>query len=173
MKCLVLGGGGFIGSHLAQGLAQAGHRVRVFDRPQGAFLRLLKSCEICAGDFLDARDLERALGGIEVVFHLVATTVPKNSNEDQASDVEANVVGTLRLLELCQTHKVRRIVFPSSGGTVYGIPRAAPIAETHPTDPISSYGIHKLTIEKYLHLNRVLNGLGARPPSAPRAPCTR
>ena len=66
MNCLVLGGGGFIGSHLAEALAQAGHRVRVFDRPQGAFLRLLKSCEICAGDFLDPRDLEPIGGGAGV-----------------------------------------------------------------------------------------------------------
>lgn len=165
MNCLVLGGGGFIGSHLAEGLAHAGHPVRVFDRPQGKALGMLagrKGCEILTGDFLDPRDLERALSGIEVVFHLVSTTVPKNSNEDQASDVEHNVVGTLRLLELCRAHNVRRIVFPSSGGTVYGIPRATPIDESHPTDPISSYGIHKLTIEKYLHLNRVLNGLDYR-----------
>jgi UDP-glucose 4-epimerase len=165
VNCLVLGGGGFIGSHLAEGLAQAGHPVKVFDRPQGKALRLLagrKGCEVVTGDFLDPRDLERVVSGAEVVFHLIATTVPKNSNEDQAADVESNVVGTLRLLELCQAHRVRRIVFPSSGGTVYGIPRATPIDETHPTDPISSYGIHKLTIEKYLHLNRVLNGLDYR-----------
>jgi len=162
MNCLVLGGGGFIGSHLAQALADAGHRVRVFDRPQGRFLPLLKGCEVSTGDFLEPGDLERALTGTEVVCHLIATTVPKNSNEDPAADVAANVVGTLRLLELCRSRKVRRIVFPSSGGTVYGIPRATPIDEAHPTDPISSYGIHKLTIEKYLHLNQVLNGLDYR-----------
>ena len=162
MNCLVLGGGGFIGSHLALALADAGHRVRVFDRPHGRFLRLLERCEVFTGDFLEPRDLERALSGTEVVCHLIATTVPKSSNENPVSDVAANVVGTLRLLELCRSRGVRRIVFPSSGGTVYGIPRATPIGETHPTDPISSYGIHKLTIEKYLHLNQVLNGLDYR-----------
>lgn len=165
VKCLVLGGGGFIGSHLAESLAQAGHHVKVFDRPQGRALQLLegrKHCEIFTGDFLDPRDLGRALPATDVVFHLISTTVPKNSNDDQASDVESNIVGTLRLLDLCRSHKVRRIVFPSSGGTVYGVPRSIPIDETHPTDPISSYGIHKLTIEKYLHLNRVLHGLDYR-----------
>ena len=144
VKCLVLGGGGFIGSHLAEGLVHAGHEVRLFDRPQ---------------DFLDPADLARALPGTEVAFHLISTTVPKNSNDDPVRDIESNVLGTLRLLELCRSHKVRKIVFVSSGGTVYGIPAGTPIGEAHPTQPISSYGIHKLTIEKYLHLNWVLHGL--------------
>ncbi len=144
MKCLVLGGAGFIGSHLVEGLAQAGHEVGVFDRPQ---------------EFLDPADLARALPGAEVVFHLISTTVPKNSNDDPALDIQSNIAGTARLLELCRSHKPRKIVFISSGGTVYGVPRATPIPESHPTDPISSYGIHKLAIEKYLHLNQVLHGL--------------
>src|SRR5688572_9905629 len=162
MKCLVLGGGGFIGSHLAQALAQAGHRVRVFDRPRGRFLPLLERCEVVTGDFLRAEDVARALEDIEVIFHLVCTTVPKSSNEDQAADVEANVAGTLRLLDLCRSRGARRLVFASSGGTVYGVPRALPIDEAQPTQPISSYGIHKLMVEKYLHLNQVLHGLDYR-----------
>lgn len=144
VKCLVLGGGGFIGSHLAESLVRAGHEARIFDRPQ---------------DFLDPADLARALPGTEVAFHLISTTVPKNSNDDPGRDIETNVLGTLRLLELCRSHKVRKIVFVSSGGTVYGVPGSTPIGEAHPTQPISSYGIHKLTIEKYLHLNWVLHGL--------------
>jgi UDP-glucose 4-epimerase len=159
VNCLVLGGGGFIGSHLAEALARAGHRVTVFDRPQGRYLPLLKGCEVRTGDFLEPRELEPALRGAELVFHMISTTVPRSSNDDPRADVSANVVGTLRLLELCKAHGVRRVVFPSSGGTVYGIPRATPVGEAHPTDPISSYGIHKLTIEKYLHLHHVLEGL--------------
>ncbi len=141
---LILGGKGFIGSHLSRALAAAGEQPRVFDRPQ---------------EFLAPAQLDAALEGVEVVFHLISTTVPKSSNDDPVADIEANVVGTLRLLDLCRGRRVRKVVFISSGGTVYGVPRGTPISESHPTEPICSYGIHKLAIEKYLHLNWSLHGL--------------
>jgi UDP-glucose 4-epimerase len=161
-SCLVLGGAGFIGSHLAEALLQAGHRVRIFDRPHldrlPAFLQR-REFEVFTGDFLNPRTLSPALEGSEIVFHLVSTTLPKNSNDNPMYDVESNVMGTLRLLELCRQQGVRKVVFASSGGTVYGVPRSVPIAESHPTDPICSYGIHKLAIEKYLQLNHRIYGL--------------
>ena len=147
MRALVLGGKGFIGSHLVEGLERAGHQVSVFDRPR---------------EFLDPAEVERALPGHEVVLHLISTTVPKDSNDNPALDIESNIASTARLLELCRRHPPRLLVFISSGGTVYGVPQATPIPETHPTEPISSYAIHKLAIEKYLHLNRVLYGLDYR-----------
>ena len=159
---LVLGGAGFIGSHLAARLLEAGHRVRVFDRPRLDTLEQIArraALEIRTGDFLNPGDVERALAGIEVVFHLISTTMPKSSNDNPAYDVETNVLATLRLLEQCRRLKVRKIVFVSSGGTVYGIPAGVPIPETHPTEPICSYGIHKLMIEKYLRLSHFLHGL--------------
>src|SRR5688572_3096250 len=76
MKCLVLGGAGFIGSHLVEGLAQAGHEVAVFDRPR---------------EFLDPDDLGRALPGVEAIFHLISTTLPKDSNDDPAADIQSNI----------------------------------------------------------------------------------
>jgi UDP-glucose 4-epimerase len=160
--CLVLGGAGFIGSHLADALAQAGHRVRAFDRPHVDSLAPLAKrggCEIFTGDFLNPQDLERALPGSEIVFHLISTTLPQTSNENPVYDVETNLLGTLRLLELCRRERVRKIVFVSSGGTVYGVPRAVPVAESHPTQPTCAYGIHKLAVEKYLHLEHLLHGL--------------
>ena len=161
-SCLVLGGAGFIGSHLAEALLQAGHRVRIFDRPHldrlPAFLQR-GEFEVFTGDFLNPRTLSPALEGSEIVFHLVSTTLPKTSNDNPMYDVESNVMGTLRLLELCRQQGVRKVVFASSGGTVYGVPRSVPIDESHPTDPICSYGIHKLAIEKYLQLNHRLHGL--------------
>jgi UDP-glucose 4-epimerase len=163
--CLVLGGAGFIGSHLAEALAQQGRRVRVFDRPHVDRLPLFSRAggfEVFTGDFLNPRALAPALEGAEVVFHLVSTTLPKNSNDNPVYDIESNVLGSLRLLELCREHRVRKLVFVSSGGTVYGVPRTTPIAEDHPTEPISSYGIHKLTIEKYLALAHRLHGLDYR-----------
>ena len=161
-SCLVLGGAGFIGSHLAEALLQAGHRVRIFDRPHldrlPAFLQR-GEFEVFTGDFLNPRTLSPALDGSEIVFHLVSTTLPKTSNDNPMYDVESNVMGTLRLLELCRQQRVRKVVFASSGGTVYGVPRSVPIDESHPTDPLCSYGIHKLAIEKYLQLNHRLHGL--------------
>jgi len=160
--CLVLGGAGFIGSHLTHALARAGHRVRAFDRPHVDSLAELAGrgdCEIVTGDFLNPKDLALALAGSEIVFHLVSTTLPQASNENPSYDVETNLLGTLRLLELCRRERVRKVVFISSGGTVYGVPRTVPIAESHPTQPTCAYGIHKLAIEKYLHLEHLLHGL--------------
>jgi UDP-glucose 4-epimerase len=158
-SCLVLGGAGFIGSHLAEALAKDGHRVRIFDRPHVDRLPLLQRFEVFTGDFLNPQALAPAVAGAEIVFHLVSTTLPKNSNDNPAYDVESNILGTLRLLELCREQHVRKLVYVSSGGTVYGPPRSVPVREDHPTDPISSYGVHKLMVEKYLQLEHHLHGL--------------
>jgi UDP-glucose 4-epimerase len=158
---LVLGGAGFLGSHLAEALLHGGHRVKIFDRPHLDRLPLLpeQRFELFTGDFLNPQALSPALRGTQVVFHLISTTLPKTSNDNPTYDVESNVLGTLRLVELCRQHGVRKIVFVSSGGTVYGVPRSIPLDESHPTDPICSYGIHKLAIEKYLCLSHRLHGL--------------
>ena len=108
---------------------------------------------------LNPDDIGRAVSGSDVVYHLASTTVPKTSNDDPPYDVETNILGTLRLLEVAWKKQVKKIIFPSSGGTVYGIPQEIPIKEDHPTEPISSYGICKLTIEKYLNLYWKLHGL--------------
>ena len=92
------------------------------------------------------------LRDIDIVFHLVSTTTPKTSNDDTAFDVQSNVLNTLYLLDQCVQHKIKRFIFISSGGKVYGPPDVLPIPEDHTLDPISSYGITKLTIEKYLNL---------------------
>ena len=162
MRCLILGGAGFIGSHLAQGLLAEGHELRIFDRPNLALppeLRADPRIEWFEGDFSNEDDLARVVPGSEVVFHLVSATLPKSSNDNPAYDVEGNVIGTIRLLEIARSHGVRRIVFASSGGTVYGLPRTLPIGETHPTEPLVSYGITKLAIEKYLRMYHALYDL--------------
>lgn len=162
MKCLILGGAGFIGSHLAQGLLAAGHAVRVFDRPNMLLPPELQAdprIEWVDGDFLNQDDLAQAVPGCEIIFHLVSGTLPKSSNDNPIYDVQSNVIGTLHLLESARRHGVRRVLFASSGGTVYGLPRSLPISETHVTEPLVSYGITKLTIEKYLHMYRELYGV--------------
>ncbi|HEY4696968.1 MAG TPA: NAD-dependent epimerase/dehydratase family protein [Gallionella sp.] len=155
MKCVIFGGGGFIGSAIADRLLFDGHSVRIFERPRVEPYRIFKASEQVewvTGDFLSTYDVSGAVDGADVVLHLVSTTLPKNSNDDPIYDVQSNVVGTLQLLNAMVANKVRKIVFISSGGTVYGIPKYLPIDEGHPTDPLVSYGITKLAIEKYLHL---------------------
>lgn len=164
MRFVIIGGGGFIGSHLGELLLASGHKVNIFDRPSARYLGYLKKrgAEIYFGDFLTTRDVDQAILNCDVVFHLVSTTVPKTSTDNPVYDIETNILGTLRLLDAARKAQVGRIVFASSGGTVYGIPQEIPIKEEHPTDPISPYGIGKLMIEKYLHLYLTLYKLDYR-----------
>jgi len=162
MKCLILGGAGFIGSHLAEGLLQAGHHVRIFDRPnviRPSILTTDPRVEWLEGDFTNEEDVSRILPGCDTIFHLAYTTLPRSSNDNPIYDVQTNLIGSLRLLDLAKAAAVRKIIFVSSGGTVYGATGSDRIAETHPTDPIVSYGITKLAIEKYLHMYSALYGV--------------
>lgn len=162
MKCLVLGGGGFIGSNICIGLLDAGHEVAVFEK-EGRSKENLRNFESrirwMEGDFLNPEDLQSAVGGMDVVFHLISSTLPKGSNESPVYDITSNVVPTINLLDAARNAGVRKVIFFSSGGTVYGIPETIPIPENHPTTPICAYGIHKLMIEKYLSLYHRLYGL--------------
>lgn len=159
-RCLVLGGAGFMGSPLVDLLARSGFRVRVFDLPGcgSSSPAQLSEIEFVPGDFVRDK-LDAVVAGCEYVFHLIGTTVPTSSNRSPVFDVESNVVGSLRLLEACVRARVRKVVFASSGGTVYGEPQSESIPETHSTEPRSSYGITKLTVEKYLALFHHLHKL--------------
>jgi UDP-glucose 4-epimerase len=162
MRCVILGGAGFIGSHLAEALLAMGHQVRIFDRPDRDRIETFSwhgDVEWVEGDFVNPHDTKRALAGQEIVYHLVSTTLPKNSNDNPGYDLDSNVMGSLDMLKLAVSQGIRKVVFVSSGGTVYGLPLQTPIPETHPTDPVCAYGIGKLAIEKYLHLFHVLHGL--------------
>lgn len=159
MNALVIGGSGFIGSHLVDALIARGHSVRVFDRAPERFRSLPEGAEYVAGEFDDADALKGALEGVEIVLHLLSTTVPSTSNLDPVADIQGNLVNSVRLLELMREADIKRLVFLSSGGTVYGIPEMDPVSEDHPLKPISSYGIVKSTIEQYLHMEHHLHGL--------------
>ncbi|MFI5174104.1 MAG: NAD-dependent epimerase/dehydratase family protein [Terriglobia bacterium] len=161
-RCLILGGGGFMGSHLAEELLGSGCSVRVFDRAnrdRRNLAEIAERIEIIEGDFSNESDLQAVVPGMDFVFHLVGTTLPANSNSNPVYDIESNVIGSVKLFELCRKEKVRKVIFASSGGTVYGIPERLPIDESHPTHPLCSYGISKLAIEKYLHLFYHLQGM--------------
>ncbi len=160
MKTLVLGGGGFIGSHLCDALLRSGHQVRVFEYPGVKSLRpTLRQVEWIEGDFTNPVQVDEAVKGCEIVYHLISTTLPKTSNENPVYDVETNVIPSMQMLQSACRHGVKKVIFVSSGGTVYGIPQQIPITEDHPANPISSYGISKLAIEKYLYLFHALHGL--------------
>lgn len=162
MKYLIFGGGGFIGSHIADKLLNAGHSLRIFERPRVPLYRKFRDdedVEWITGDILNLHDVTEAMQGVDAVFHLVSTTLPKNSNDDPIYDVQSNIVASLQILNVMVALKIPRIIFISSGGTVYGTPISLPIDESHPTNPHVSYGITKLTIEKYLLLYERLHGI--------------
>lgn len=159
MNTLILGGNGFIGSHLVDNLLTKGHAVRVFDKYEEHYRKPLPEVDYRFGDFGNRGLVTEALDGIDTVFHLINTTVPKTSNDDPVYDVQSNVIEALFLLEQCVAKKIGKIVFISSGGTVYGQPEFLPISEGSPTNPECSYGITKLAIEKYLALFNRLYGL--------------
>lgn len=158
MRCAVLGGGGFIGTNLCRALVNKVKSLRAFGRRQ-LFPEALLGCEWIQGDFADPTSLSAAISGCDVVFHLVNATTPQTANTNKIADLNANVVNTLHLLEACRETGVQRVIFASSGGTIYGIPKQIPTPETAPTDPITAYGISKLAIEKYLNLYEYLYGL--------------
>lgn len=161
IKCLVLGANGFIGSNLINALCAQGYSVRAFGRSHLQPSRHTDSplIEHVEGDFIHEGDVRAALEGCDVCFHLISTTLPKSSNDDPVFDIHTNIGGTVALLKHAMGSGVKKIVFLSSGGTVYGTPNTIPIREDHSTNPICSYGITKLAIEKYLELFRHLYGL--------------
>ena len=162
MKIVVFGGGGFIGSTIADQLLAQGHVLRIFERPRVEPYRKFaahEQVEWLTGDFTSNHDVRAAVEGMDAVMHLVSTTLPKNSNDDPIYDVQSNVVSTLHLLDAMAAQGVKRLVFISSGGTVYGNPVYSPIDEKHPTEPLVSYGITKLAIEKYLHIFQRQHGI--------------
>lgn len=163
LRACVLGASGFLGNHLVHHLLCSGWQVTGFDRailpnPLIAPDVLADYSPLC-GDFFEKEDVLHALDGCDVCFHLISTSLPKSSNEDPIRDIRQNLEGSLVLLDCIRNSAVRKVVYASSGGTVYGIPQTRYINEIHPTDPLCSYGIVKLAFEKYLALYRELYGI--------------
>lgn len=156
MRALVVGGNGFIGSSLVQALRVRGLDVAVLDPGQPRKDLDWSGIGFIAGSLADAAVTVKALAGVDVVFHLAGTTVPGTSNLDPIADVQENLVSTLGLLGAMRAVGVRRIVYFSSGGTVYGNPSMSPVPESHPLQPISSYGVVKVAIENYLRMYQQL-----------------
>ncbi|MDX9818188.1 MAG: NAD-dependent epimerase/dehydratase family protein [Desulfococcus multivorans] len=162
MNCLVLGGAGFIGSNLCAFLQSQKFNVTGFDLPREVWPDF-SGVRWLPGDLSDISTLAPFLADADVVVHLVSATLPQNSNENPLLDLQANVAATLGLLDvLCRLNRPPRLIFLSSGGTVYGIPQSLPLREDHPTNPLCAYGVGKLAIEKYLALYNHLHGLDYR-----------
>lgn len=159
--CLVVGGGGFIGSHLVAKLVASGRSdVRVLGRSPHSRFTLPRGVRYISGDISDEQFLRPLLQDCDEVFDLAYSTVPKTSFEDPVLDVIANLPANVTLIKLASECQLRRFVLVSSGGTVYGNAAYLPIDESHPTNPVSPYGITKLAAEKYALM---FHRLGALP----------
>lgn len=153
MTILVLGGCGFIGSHLVAKLVRKGHDVRIFDRLNVSVdnvKQILDKVELCCGDFSDEWAVDEALNGCDIVYHLITTTFPGMTRKSGIYDVRSNLIPSIYLLESALQKKIKHIIYLSSGGTVYGNIGKSLINETDETKPVTLYGLSKLGIENYI-----------------------
>jgi len=161
MKVLVTGGAGFIGSHIVDTLVQQGHKVAVVDNLSTGFTRNLNprtefyEMSICDSRLAEVFQREKP----EVVNHQAAQMVIQKSVADPVFDAEQNILGSLNLILNCIRFGVKKIIYASSGGAVYGEPQYLPADESHPVNPIAQYGVSKHTVEHYLHLYGVQSDL--------------
>jgi len=138
-RCIIYGGGGFIGSHLCEKLLELGYDVTVFDKlnfSKKNISHILDRINVIEGDFNNEFDLMNSLKGIDYVYHLVSSTLPASSNDNPEYDAETNLISSLKLFKECVNLKIKKIVFLSSGGTVYGIPDEIPVNENYYSNPI-------------------------------------
>lgn len=148
--CLVIGAG-FLGSHIIERLLREGYPVRVLAMRRRSALGPLHEKVHWVEGGTDVPDvLKKCMQGVHYLFHFASATLPAKSNLDPVADVHIHLENGLRVILEAARAGVRKVIFPSSGGTVYGIPREVPVSEDHATDPLCSYGIGKLALEKYL-----------------------
>lgn len=167
MRYLILGGAGFLGTWTTNRLVEnIEDSVVVFDREYADYGRLSQknhNLEIRKGNFSSYDNFEELVEGCDIVFHFISSTNPSMTHKNICTDIEENILSTIRLLDSCVKQNIKKIVFISSGGTVYGRQaNQSPIKETDPTNPISPYGIQKLTIEKYIQLYNYMYKLDYR-----------
>ena len=161
MKVLVTGGAGFIGSHIVDALIEQGHEVTIVDNlstgfaenvnPQARFYRM----SIYEPNLADVFEQEKP----EVVNHQAAQMAIQRSVSDPVFDAEENILGSLNVILNCIRFGVRRMIYASSGGAVYGEPVHLPVKEEHPVNPVSQYGVSKHAVEHYLYLYDTQYGL--------------
>ncbi len=151
MKFLLIGGNGFIGSHLIDILLKNNHKVRVYDLFMEKYRAPLKDVDYRIHSIDDLSSLYEAMLDIDVVFHLASASVPSTSNQDPLLDIHGNLITSINILNTAVSAKIKKIIYFSSGGAIYG-DSDGPIDENQQLNPISSYGIIKSTVEKYFLL---------------------
>lgn len=181
MNVIVIGGDGFLGSHLVDRLVELGHKVTVFDRcPYQVTKNLAHQkgiVRIISGEFANKVELKNALCGNDVVFHFVWASTPITSWKNPLLEVEENLRLSIQLSEVSVESGVKKIVFPSSGGTVYGLHSSEMVSESCLPKPFCPYGVAKLAVEHFLNyyresanlaydVYRIGNAFGPRQPIA-------
>lgn len=164
MKKVILGAAGFLGTNLVKKLVNSEDELVLFDiRSNGYIDSLLenKNVSFVKKEFAKDSDYNGILESADIVYHLISTTIPA-SNITLEEEINQNVIPTIHLLDECVKYNVKKIVFISSGGTVYGESDGRPFRENDETNPMCSYGIQKLMIEKYIQLYYKNNGLDYR-----------
>lgn len=159
MNVLVIGGNGFIGSHLVDELLVNGHFVRVFDSKHEKYRKPNKAVDYRIADIMRKNELQESMIGIDVVFHLASSSVPGLSDFNITDEIRNGVFPTIHILHSMVQTGVKKIVYLSSGGAVYGHSGYSMNKEVQALNPISSYGINKVTIENYIRLFELKHGL--------------
>jgi UDP-glucose 4-epimerase len=158
IKTLVIGGAGYIGTHLVPLLVATGRFVTVLGRSATPRYEIPAGVDYVVGGFEQAELIGRLLDAHQEVIHLAYATVPNTSFGNPLADLLQNLPATVQLFSAAAVRGVK-LVLVSSGGTVYGEAVALPICENHQTKPISPYGVTKLTLENYAYLYAVTHGL--------------
>lgn len=159
MKSCVIGGAGFIGGYVTRQLVASGREVVVLDRSPQPAHELPPKVNYISGDYSDRGTLRDVISEMDELIDLAYTTVPKTSFEDPIYDIVSNLPQSVGMIQEALSVNIKKLLIISSGGTVYGQTSESPIKEDHPTNPISPYGITKLTIEKYALMYAVLEKL--------------
>ena len=167
MNIIILGAAGFIGTNLIFELIKNKNNVITAVDKNKAYFSAFENAtcsnlKIIESDLSINTDFEMLLSGQDIVYHLLSTTVPTNSNQHIVEELESNVILSSKIFEACVYREIKKVIFISSGGTVYGKEEKCPLNEKTATNPISSYGVQKVTIEKLLYLYNHMYGLDYR-----------
>ncbi len=166
-RIILLGAAGFLGTNLIRELAKEPQNdIYAVDKEVSYFNAIaemrIPTINLKKSDLTSNDCFEKLVEGCNVVYHLISTTVPTTSNQAIVEELKENVILSANLLDACIKQKVKKVVFISSGGTVYGKESKCPLSEKTPTNPITSYGVQKITIEKLLYLYNYMYGLDYR-----------
>lgn len=155
---LILGGQGFIGYNLTKKLISENLKISIFEKYINEE-RKLQGCKYVSGDFVNIQNYPEIFEDVDVVYHLISTTMPNKDISKIQFDIETNLIPSVKLMDIAREKGVKKVIFVSSGGTIYGEQETSPTKEDAKKFPICAYGINKLAIEKYFYMFHKLFGL--------------